>query len=330
MANVQKQFEEFHDAIRIDYDSSKPLQEKRDIILDRIRKHLSDKKRPGFKELLQGSYAFGTGIKPIADLQYDIDVALRFEIRSKDYAADTVHGWVYEAVDGHTDEVEEKGPCVRVIYADKDYHVDLVAYAWEKPSGIETFHLAHKINGWCLANPPELLEYVKRLRKPFEGDTEDAVTKTDQFRRVVRDLKRWNDNAIPKESEDKPTGLAIVLLCAQHLRPTLTVGGKPDDLKALLQVTNAAAGTYGRIVLKKPTPEFDDVMAKLSDKAMDDLKARFSELSTILDKAAKEADPVVACKLLRKAFGEDFPIPVAEETAKRTAAPAILTSSSSA
>lgn len=330
MATVQKQFEEFHETIRIDYDSSKPLQEKRDIILDRVRKHLSDKKRPGFKELLQGSYAFGTGIKPIADLQYDIDVALRFEISSKDNTAAAVHGWVYEAVDGHTDEVEDKGPCIRVIYAAKDYHVDLVAYAWEKTNGTEAFHLAHKTNGWRPANPPELLDYVKRVRKPFEGDTEDAATKTDQFRRVVRDLKRWNDNAIQKESEDKPTGLAMVLLCAQHLRPTLTVAGKPDDLRALLLVANAAAGTYGRIVLKKPTPEYDDVMAKLSDKAMNDLKARFGELAKILDKAAKEADPVAACKLLRKVFGDDFPIPVVEETARRTAAPAILTSSSSA
>ena len=42
MADIQKQFEKFHDTIRIDYELSKPLREKRDIILNRIRKHLKD------------------------------------------------------------------------------------------------------------------------------------------------------------------------------------------------------------------------------------------------------------------------------------------------
>lgn len=327
MANVQKQFEEFHKTIRIDYDLSKPLREKRDIIVERIKKHLAEKKRPGFEKLDQGSYAFGTGIAPIAKLEYDIDVALRFEIKTSDYTAAEVRKWVFEAVDGHTEDVADKGPCVRVTYTEKDYHVDLVSYAWNKASA--TFKLAHKETDWRDADPSKLLSFVEEKRKPFE-DTQDDATKTDQFRRVVRDLKRWNDNAIPKESEDKPTGLAFVLLCAQHLKPAMTAAGKSDDLKALLQVVNAAVSSVGRIVLKKPTPEYDDVMAKLSDKAMDELKARFAELAKTLEKAGKETDPVVACKLLRKVFGDDFPVPEAKETARTTSSPAIITSSSSA
>lgn len=327
MANVQKQFEEFHKAIRIDYDLSQPLRDKRDIIVKRIKDHLAEKKRPGFEKLDQGSYAFMTGIAPVEGLQYDIDVALRFEIKPTEYTAVQVRKWVFEAVDGHTEDVEDRGPCVRVTYAKKDYHVDLVSYAWNKPN--ETYKLAHKDSGWRDADPPKLITFVEEKRKPYK-DTQDDATKTDQFRRVVRDLKRWNDVAIPKESEDKPTGLALVLLCAQHLKPTLTAAGKSDDLKALLLVATAAANTVGRIVLKKPTPEYDDVMAKLSNKAMDELKSRFAELAQVLEKAGKEPDPVVACKLLRKVFGEDFPVPVAEETAKRTAAPAIVPSSTSA
>ena len=46
MANVQKQFEQFHYAIKFDYDHSSTLREKRDIILNRIRKHLADNNRP--------------------------------------------------------------------------------------------------------------------------------------------------------------------------------------------------------------------------------------------------------------------------------------------
>ncbi len=47
-------------------------------------------------------------------------------------------------------------------------------------------------------------------------------------------------------------------------------------------------------------------------------------------KAGNERDPVEACKILREQFGDDFPIPPAEDTAKKNAAPAVTVSSSSA
>ena len=46
MAHIQKQFEEFHQKIRIDFDMSEPLREKRDIILNKVRKYLNDKGLP--------------------------------------------------------------------------------------------------------------------------------------------------------------------------------------------------------------------------------------------------------------------------------------------
>ena len=83
MADVQKQFEEFHEKIRVDYET---LREKRDIVLNRLGKHLKENKRPGFDEILQGSYAMGMGIAPIDELEYDMDVGLRFQISDRDHA----------------------------------------------------------------------------------------------------------------------------------------------------------------------------------------------------------------------------------------------------
>lgn len=330
MADVQKQFEEFHGEIRIDYET---LRSKRDIIMGVIRKYLKDNDLPGFDELHQGSYAMGLGIAPVGGLEYDLDLGLRFGISDRDHTANEVGKWVYEAVKGHTDKVEHKGPCVRVTYAAgaaNAYHVDLVSYAWQKDaSGQETFKLAHKNKGWLPANPPALLAYVERARKPFEN-TLDTKTQTDQFRRSVRYLKRWNDVAIPKESDGKPTGLALVLLCAERLSPAFTIAGKPDDLAVLRALARFAGSTPGRLVARKPTPEFEDVLAKLSEAEMLALKTRFATLGKVLDQAAQCTDPVEACKLLVTVFGEDFPVPAVVETARRTAAPAIITSSSSA
>ena len=95
-----------------------------------------------------------TGVVPIEELEYDIDVGLEFPFDENEYGAKEVREWIYEAVDGHTDWVENKGPCVRVGYT-KGYHVDLVSYAsWEDLPGQTQFRMANKSNGWRPSHPP--------------------------------------------------------------------------------------------------------------------------------------------------------------------------------
>jgi len=331
MANVQKYFEQFHDTIRTDYEMNRTLREKKDIILQLLRKRLREAKRPGFDELLQGSYStpIRMGVRPIAALQFDIDIGLRFAFDDQEYSASEVRKWIYDAVDGHTDSVVEMGPCIRVGYAG-GYHADLVCYAnWVDSVAQEQFRLAHRTKGWRQADPPALLAYVKNARTLFAG-TEDSKTKTDQLRSVVRYLKRWYDEAIPKESDAKPSGLAFLLLAIERLGPTYALDGSADDRAALRSLAVYASGLAGRIVAYKPTPEYEDMFGRLSDKDMDALKSRFQAMVDALDQAKTETDPVEACKALRQVFGNDFPIPKSEDTAKKTAAPAIVTSSSSA
>ena len=332
MANVQKYFEEFHYRIRVDYEMSETLREKRDIILTRLQDHLLKNGRPSFREILQGSYKMKTGSKPIAELEYDIDVGLRFSFTEDDYDARTVRQWVFEAVDGHTEKVEDRGPCIRVTYK-KDgkhkYHVDLVVYAnWKDDFGNEQFRLAHKDNGWRPASPIELIEHVKNKREPFKG-TEDNLSQNDQFRRVVRYQRRWIDEEIPIESSAKPTGLAFVLLSIERLRPTTTWIGKSDDLSALENLAISTANQIGRITADKPTPEYEDMFARLTDDEMTALKERYRVMSEALKAAREEPKPEAACKILQKIFGSDFPVPEPEDTAKKTSSPAIVPSSSS-
>ena len=305
------------------------LREKKDIVLTLVRRRLKEAKCPAFDELLQGSYAMGMGTLPVGKIEFDIDVGVRFGVRDTDYSATKVRKWIFDAVNGHTDSVEEKGPCTRVGYS-KGYHVDLVAYAhWSEKSGSEEYRLAHRSNGWRPANPPELLEFVEKARKPFAG-TEDSKTKTDQLRRIVRYLKRWYDVAISYESDAKPSGLAFVLLSIESVQPTRTWNGQSDDRSALETLAIAGANRVGRIVVFKPTPEYEDVFAKISDDDMRALKRQFSTLADILRQADAETDPVEACKMLQKVFGEDFPVPDPSDTGKKTKSPAIISSSSSA
>ena len=328
MANVQKQFEQFHSAIRVDYDMAQELREKRDIVVKRIKKYLTDNGKPTVRELLQGSYKMKTGVKPIADMEYDIDIGLRFDFHEDEHSASDVRAWIYDAVKDHTKRIEDKGPCIRVVY-EKGFHLDLVTYAVWDQGGADQYRLAHKKRGWVEADPPKLLEHFDTARESYKN-TKDSATQTDQFRRAVRCLRRWDDVALPEESKAKPCGLAFVLLCRSRLSPTTRVDGTSDDAAALESLARSASQVAGRIVESKPTPEYEEMFASLTDSQMKDLKSRLATLAESLRNAAAEPDTVKACELLRKQFGDDFPVPAPEDTAKKTAAPAIVTSSSSA
>jgi hypothetical protein len=329
MANVQKQFESFHATIRMDYDMDETLRAKRDIILDKIAGGLAATGKPGFRRLLQGSYQMKTGVKPLRDEPYDMDVGLRFEFSADEHTATDVRKWVLDIIDGHTGKVESKGPCIRVTYA-VGFDIDLVSYAtWEDSLGGSQCRLAHRDRGWVPADPQRLLDHVSDAASRFQGS--EGSTKIDQLRRVIRCLKRWDDEWVPDGTEGKLSGLAFTLMAIQHLRaPVLGWDGKPDDCAALLQLASMAANYPGRIAATKPTPEYEDMFGALDDEQMSALKARFQELAGGLAGAMAATDPVKASRGLAKVFGDDFPVPAPEETAVKTRAPAIISSSSSA
>ena len=117
MADVQKNFLDFHEKIKLD-DENQTLREKRDIVLDVLKNNISDDAKQ-YTTFLHGSYSMGTGIKPI-DGDYDIDVGVRFEINKNDYTDPVVpKKWVYDAVEGHTNSVEFKNSCIKVQYQKK-------------------------------------------------------------------------------------------------------------------------------------------------------------------------------------------------------------------
>lgn len=163
-------------------------------------------------------------------------------------------------------------------------------------------------------------------QKAFAGTDSNGI---DQLRRVVRYLKRWDDERVPSESSRKPSGIAFTLYAIDHLAPIIDpLTGKPDDLEALLRVAHSAA-TGPRLRAMKPTPEYEDVFAKLSDEHMNALTRSFAALRDACLAARSRVDPRAACEILKKELGRDFPVPDAEATGHRTSAPAIITHSQS-
>lgn len=303
----QTAFLNFHREIKLgNTDENATLREKRDNVLQRLRD-----RGLRFDWFNQGSYAMGTGIKPL-DLDYDIDVGI---VLSGQQPQDPLAAkqLVFDAAYGHTPVVEWRRHCVRVQYTrqgEPKYHVDLAVY-WERElwGGAKSLQLAvGKQNSggaykeWRDADPKGLVNTVKTI-----GSGEDQY----QFNRVVRYLKRWKDYQFSAQGNAAPRGIALTVAALEFFVPTKSYGAHTeadyDDLAALQRVVRGTVGKFGmytdRVVLKVPTTPQDDTCAKMTDQQMREFKARLQDLDARLTNATSTG----LRSYLVQAFGPDFP-----------------------
>ncbi|MEZ4772390.1 MAG: nucleotidyltransferase [Bacteroidia bacterium] len=324
----QTNFNKFHEKIRLTFEESSALREKRDLLVEEIRKDIKAKfdslpiKTPRFEVFNQGSYYIGTGIKPLPDEDYDIDIGLQFHFTREDHKPVEVKQWIYDALSKNPNrKVEFKTPCIRVQYTKKGddlFHVDIVAYC-EGPGFLSDKNLyiaKGKLNStsenkkWEISQPHEL---KKKLDNKYSG--EDAQ----QFKRVIRYLKRWKDLHFSSSGYARPTGIAITACAYNWFSPYTEynfIGGKRtyNDAQAIRNLVSSMISHFGwpneRISVKLPVEPGNDLFEKMGSQQHKDLKTKLERLRNNLDEAMRlerNGDIAGARKLMVKEFGSDFP-----------------------
>lgn len=325
MAELQTQFNKFHDNIKIDFDDNKPLRERRDVIVSNLREGLKKQfptSTPTFKDFVQGSYDLSTGVLPIGDEDYDIDIGIIFNFNKSNYQPVQVKEWVFNALNTGARTVQIKRPCVRVQYhqsGKKWFHVDLAIYSLDKNFwGNEIIHIAKGFSGssqdkkkWELSEPFKLKELLK---SKFSENTDK-----EQFRRIIRYLKRWKDYNPSLTGDGRPTGIAFTACCYNLFRVEKiqvynsidkSYSFKYNDLRALLNVVNGIIDMFSfsdKISVQLPVQPFNNLFEKMSDKQMLIFKNQLCELRAILRNATNDEQVTTACMRLRGAFGGSFP-----------------------
>ncbi len=323
MANVQTYFNKFDEKIRRSYDDNSTLREKRDLLLRDLRDGLGrysqnhNVRIPRFGYFNQGSYAIGTGVEPFPGEDYDIDVGLNFHLLKDNYAPVQVKQWVYEALNTGNRTVEFKRPCVRVQYhraGSEVYHVDLAVYS-ENPSNWDNqIYLAKGFPGsipenriWEVAEPKRLIEIFQQ-KFQHQGDR-------DQFRRIIRFLKRWKDVTFSANGNERPTGIAISACALKWFQVGSVynfIDGKNyyDDLTALKYLTESIINYFNfgsRITVSLPVPPYNNLFEKMSDKQMSNFKVKLVVLRAELIRVEEAHNTLRACQNLQGVFGSDFP-----------------------
>jgi hypothetical protein len=344
MANVQSQILEFDKAIRLGrFEENATLREKRDRVLNRLRDKFAalreeGKDVPTFKPFDQGSYRMGTGVQP-ADGDYDIDEGLRFECSTKDYPDPVaLKVLVADALSGHTElGTDIRRSCVTVRYkvdGEQGYHVDLAVYAYDDPDGASKRLFvakgkrdsAEENRFWEESDALGLIAWV-------DARFADNDDERRQFLRTIRLLKRWKTERFSLDGNAAPSGIGLTVAAGLWFRPSVTMdplskAKTVDDLAALRSLVDAlvarfqwagsdnSGATLYRLELPLPVAPWKDLFARMTVGQMTEFRARLVFLRDRLDAVIAEPDPVEACKLMRKEFGPEFPVPVKEDTAQ--------------
>lgn len=335
MPAVQKQFEDFHDAIKLENDVEKAsLRTKREVLIRNLKEQLGDD-APSFVTFNQGSYSMHTGVFPL-DGNYDIDVGVIFDCSPTDFPDPVVlKKMVRDALNTHGRTVLIRRPCVTVNYVNNgvtDYHVDLVLYT-KRDDGLLAIgkgreHSAQEFRFWEAAEPKGLTELICSA---FTDDKDLA-----QYRRCIRYMKRWRD--IMFRSGGAPLSIALTITAQQWFNPRFESSGKPADLLAMhnwvttilnqfKEVTNTE-GYHSRLVVNLPVTPGGDLMESMTKPQMENFKYKLEVLRDTLIEAYYEDLPEDACKMLKTQFGDDFKVPEKAQTAKATVAPVISTGNS--
>lgn len=340
MANVQPYFESFDREIRLGrFDENDTLREKRDIIRDRVDDVLADvfedwgEDVPEWHWRNQGSYELGTGIKPLPGDQIDIDQGLYFDIDHEDWDPVVLKERVHEVLDGHTKKVRVRRPCVTVWYhqrGEEVFHVDIAVYAmgssWSASRiAMGKRHSSDENRAWDVSDPQGL---VNAIYARFSSGPD-----RDQFRRVVRALKRWKDVNFRSSGNEAPLGVALTVCAYYGLQVRFRdpfAKAEPDDRAALLGLVNWVLGQitsvwdrdaerYTRqIRVDLPVQPYNDLFDRMTYRQTERMEEKLQALRDALVEADREVKPERACEILSDVFGDDFPVPDVQDTARVT------------
>lgn len=331
---LQTYFEKFNKNIKMDYDENSELASKRDILVNKLK---ANEDLPSFTTINQGSYAMYTGVKPLDNKDYDIDVGLRFNVNKDEYNPLELKEKVYEILKDHTDYgAEIRKPCVTVTYknnGDTGYHVDLVIYSYEdKNDANSKIYLARGKSGskeenkkWEEADPMGLKD---KIMNKYDDKYERA-----QYRRIIRYLKRWKNKKFVSNGNSEPPGIGITLLAYEKFEPKyeedfVSLARTYNDLDALICLVRQIKGMFSfktyengrllyRIELNLPVAPETDIFYKMTDIQMTNFKDEIEVLLSDLEEVKKEAEVVEQCEKLNEIFGDDFEVPEKQDTAKR-------------
>jgi len=301
-------------------DRLSPSQEQREFLqgqwnslADNLKKDLYDKYGYPISTWLQGSYKYGTLIKPVhKGEEYDVDVGLYFEWEDDGEAKPSpgqLRTWVQRALTGyqqHTPELREvveppKERCSRAIF-DRQFHIDVPVYKLDQSS--DARHLARLSNEWEDTDPKAIYLWFKSFVENPERD---------QLRRLVRYLKGWAAVAFTKRDESRPSSIVLTVLAAEAFSEGGIADSGLDDEDALIAVIRHI---YNRLSLSRSVAnpvDKSENLNRITNEHWPIFMEALEGLKNAAEKAEESEDEAGAALAWSETLSFLMPLPEADE-----------------
>ena len=317
--SIETHFKAFHDRIKLgrEDDAYKKARERDDSITGAVKASFKAADYPVVTTFIQGSLATNTAIVPISG-DYDVDRALVI-------AADTAPSNPVDPKKNALAVLESRGfknakikkPCVTADYAAENVHIDFPIY---KISGTQHHLALGKKNSdeenreWSAADPRGFIDWIN----DSSTHSDPAKPKHDQFRRLVRYLKRWRDHQFSENVARRVHSIGLTVMVREQFRASFNEDGFREDLKALrLTVENILNGGYFsqveqgryRVRVTMPVQPWRDIFDGSSVGTGTQLRNKLQTLKDKLVEVEGLGNEREQCEILNKLFGDDFKTP---------------------
>lgn len=266
---------------------------------------------------LQGSYKFGTQIRPArTGEEFDIDLGVYVEwqgsaesgevepLEIKERVQSILEDYAADEVNDATGAANPKKRCNRICFLG-DFHIDVPSYHLDRTADVRD--LATQDGDWENSDPKAIYVWWK---DQFEGGERNRA------RRLARYLKMWA--ALTFEASSRPSSILLTVLVAHAMKVIDTECLSGDDEYFRAVVDDVEQRLRRSAVVPNPvnTPEN---LNRLTDDACIALIDRLSELLSIAERALEVADEYESADIWSEAFKHFFPFPKEEQALSETA-----------
>ncbi|BBU30383.1 hypothetical protein BTHE68_41170 [Burkholderia sp. THE68] len=264
---------------------------------------------------LQGSYKYGTLIKPVhKGEEYDVDVGIYFSWNARANearpTAQQIRDWVQEELREYKKSAPElkevvepaKERCSRAIYA-QQFHIDTPTYHLDPAT--DTRRLACLSGAWEDSDPKQLYKWFRDVVGPDNRD---------QLRRLVRYLKGWAAVAFEDAPEARPSSILLTVTTAEaysQMWGVRLLGADDDD--ALIAVVGKV---YERLAKDRRVPnpvDRNEDLNRIRDESWTAFLMRLSVLNDAAQTADTAEDEAAAALAWEGAFSFLMPLPETDE-----------------
>lgn len=264
---------------------------------------------------LQGSYKYGTLIKPVhPGEEYDVDLGVYFEwgqSENVEPTADQLRRWVQQELVAYhvqcTDvrSVAEppKERCSRASYQHQ-FHIDTPVYHLNTDT--DKRRLACLTKGWEASDPKAFYKWFRNART---GDERE------QLRRLIRYMKAWAALSFDDIPDSRPSSIFLTVLATEaypDIGFNFLFGIADDD--ALISIIKTMHGRLNRKrSVQNPATKVEEDLNRMSEEAWTAFLPRLDALLDIAERAAEAADEGSAALIWSEAFSFLMPLPNVDE-----------------